>query len=129
MLLSPCLRLAGFRYLNNLSLQAAIESETTAVGPPSPFVEIAYHVGEVDAKHLQALARCSCMLVDNTDPGPIHGGPPLMNAPGDVDVFRIHEETFVEESAVEQGLVAEKKETAKQVGAVERKVMVMTRDR
>ena len=60
------------------------------------------------------------MVVDDSDGGIVDGGAEGMNPSGQVDVFGIHEEAFVEKSGFAEGIGSQEHEAALMVGDVER---------
>lgn len=73
-----------------------VDAAALAIEEPTPFVEITYHIGDMNPQHAAAFSRSCRMFVYYADSGPIHSFPFAVDTSGDVDVFGIHEETLVE---------------------------------
>lgn len=89
------------------------------VEEPAPFVEVAEHVGDVDAQHACAVTRCGGVLVDDAHPWPVEHFAEVGHAACDVDVFGVHEEALVEAAGFRKGRHAEEQEAAEQIAALE----------
>lgn len=73
----------------DLFLHFAVPCAPLRVMPPSPFVEIAYHIGAVYPQEFLAVVASLSVIMDDSDFGIIHCAPSLVHASRYVDVFRI----------------------------------------
>ena len=94
------------------ALQWVVEFLSLRIVDPAPFVEVAYHVDDMDKKHSQVFIGCRSMVVDHLHQGQIHGAAHGMNAPCQVDILGIHEKPFVKKAGTRKRAASQKHETA-----------------
>ena len=87
---------SGRLFLFLISQKSAVEPTSLTIKHPSPLIEIAYHIDDMNAKHTTTLIGCGSVVVNDTHLRIIHGAIASMHASGDVDILGIHEETLVE---------------------------------
>lgn len=104
--------------------ELAVEASALGVKYPAPFVEVFDHVGDVDTQHSVVGARGGRVGVYDRHFGIVEREPVAVNASGEVDVFGIHEEAFVEEAHFLEGVEAQKHEAAQEVGGVDGLIVV-----
>lgn len=101
----------------------SVEIVTLNIAEPTPFIEVAAHIDDMNPQITQGMIGRLCVMMHNRDRRQEECQVVNMDSASQVQIFRIHEKAFVKEVCSVGGLRTQEHKTAAEVRRVKRTVV------